>query len=246
MTIYPTVLYIKQHPITGLKYFGKTTAKDPYKYLGSGTDWKLHLKEYGSTHIITTIVFGPCTDSEVISEFALTFSRDNNIVESKDWANCKIENGLDGNSKGSTHSPETRQKMKGRTHSDESKQKISDAKTGQTHSDESKQKISDTLTGIIRGPQSTKHKQNQSNAMIGRSNGPHSEETKRKLRKPKRKVKCPHCGKIGGSNTMQRWHFDNCKFNPSLSIRSLEKTVFDEFHSTLVSFSINGMIYRTN
>jgi hypothetical protein len=100
MTIYPTVLYIKQHPITGLKYFGKTTAKDPLKYKGSGTDWKLHLKEYGSTHIITTIVFGPCTDSEVISEFALAFSRDDNIVESKDWANCKIENGLDGGVKG--------------------------------------------------------------------------------------------------------------------------------------------------
>ena len=22
---------------------------------------------------------------------------------------------------------------------------------------------------------------------------------------------CPHCGLIGGVNTMQRWHFDNCK-----------------------------------
>ena len=23
---------------------------------------------------------------------------------------------------------------------------------------------------------------------------------------------CPHCGKIGGSNIMKRWHFDNCDF----------------------------------
>lgn len=29
--------------------------------------------------------------------------------------------------------------------------------------------------------------------------------------KPKSKVECPHCGKVGGSNTMHRWHFDNCK-----------------------------------
>jgi hypothetical protein len=26
------------------------------------------------------------------------------------------------------------------------------------------------------------------------------------------KIKCPHCGKVGGSNIMKRWHFDNCKF----------------------------------
>ena len=23
---------------------------------------------------------------------------------------------------------------------------------------------------------------------------------------------CPHCGKSGKSNSMKRWHFDNCKF----------------------------------
>ena len=32
----PTYLYIKQHSVTKLKYFGKTTKKDPVKYLGSG------------------------------------------------------------------------------------------------------------------------------------------------------------------------------------------------------------------
>ena len=31
-TIPPTYLYIKEHSITGLKYFGKTTAKNPLKY----------------------------------------------------------------------------------------------------------------------------------------------------------------------------------------------------------------------
>jgi hypothetical protein len=98
MTTYikPTVLYIKQHSVTKLKYFGKTTSKDPFKYKGSGTDWKLHLKEYGSEHIITTIVFGPCTDSEVISKWAIEFSIKNNIVKSSKYANRKIENGLDG------------------------------------------------------------------------------------------------------------------------------------------------------
>jgi len=43
---------------------------------------------------------------------------------------------------------------------------------------------------------------------------PKSESHKDALSKPKGKqplITCPHCGKEGGSNTMQRWHFDNCK-----------------------------------
>lgn len=31
------------------------------------------------------------------------------------------------------------------------------------------------------------------------------------MRKPKSKSQCPHCGKIGGSGIMTRWHFDNCR-----------------------------------
>ena len=221
MTIYPTVLYIKQHSVTKLKYFGKTT-QDPYTYKGSGVDWILHLKEHGKKHVITTDVFGPYTDSIAISEFALIFSRYNDIVASDLWANQKLENGLDGNLKGTTRSDETKQKMSdahkgiklgphstehrqkisdakkgktGRTHSDETKQKMSDAHKGRTHSDETKQKISNTQKGK---PRSTETRQKQSAAATGRIY---------KL------VTCPHCGKIGSN--MKRWHFDNCKKNPS-------------------------------
>ena len=38
-----------------------------------------------------------------------------------------------------------------------------------------------------------------------------SEETKQKLRKPKQKIQCPYCNKIGGSSQMKRYHFENCK-----------------------------------
>lgn len=33
---------------------------------------------------------------------------------------------------------------------------------------------------------------------------------KEKLRKPKYKVKCPHCSSEGGVSAMYRWHFNNC------------------------------------
>lgn len=35
--------------------------------------------------------------------------------------------------------------------------------------------------------------------------------TTEKMKKPKPKLTCPHCGMVGGTGNMQRWHFDNCK-----------------------------------
>lgn len=40
-----------------------------------------------------------------------------------------------------------------------------------------------------------------------------SESSKQKLRKPQKKVECPHCSKIGGLPIMKRYHFENCKLN---------------------------------
>ena len=51
MTIY---LYVKTHNKTGLKYLGKTS-KNPHSYLGSGVDWKTHLKENGIEHFTEII-----------------------------------------------------------------------------------------------------------------------------------------------------------------------------------------------
>lgn len=89
----PTYLYIKTHNITGLKYFGKTTAKDPFKYRGSGTVWLRHLKKHGRD--ISTEILGHYTNKEECLNAALEFSKENNIVESAEWANLKEES-LDG------------------------------------------------------------------------------------------------------------------------------------------------------
>ena len=32
-------------------------------------------------------------------------------------------------------------------------------------------------------------------------------------------VECPHCGKSGGKAAMTRYHFDNCKLNPTLPVK---------------------------
>jgi hypothetical protein len=90
-----TYLYIKQHSVTGLKYFGKTTKGDPVKYLGSGIHWKRHIKKHGIEHV-KTLWYQLFDSEESLVEYATKFSQQNNIVESKEWANLKGENGLDG------------------------------------------------------------------------------------------------------------------------------------------------------
>ena len=88
-----TTLYIKEHNITGLKYFGKTV-KDPYQYNGSGKYWTNHLNKHGAD--ITTIWTKEFTDENDLVDFAELFSEFYNIVESDAWANLIPETGLDG------------------------------------------------------------------------------------------------------------------------------------------------------
>lgn len=81
-------LYIKTHR-TGLKYFGKTTAKDPHAYRGSGTYWKRHCEKHGWDY--ATEVVGQFDNESEAKIFSLAFSKDNNIRESHIWANLKDE-----------------------------------------------------------------------------------------------------------------------------------------------------------
>ena len=96
----PIYLYVKTHNITGLKYLGKTTAKDPHKYSGSGLYWKRHLREHGKNYITDILLM---TDSKKeIKEQGIYYSTLWDIVNSRDaygnklWANLKPEEGDGG------------------------------------------------------------------------------------------------------------------------------------------------------
>jgi hypothetical protein len=245
MTIYtpitPTYLYIKQHSVTGLKYFGKTT-KDPYTYNGSGKHWARHIKKHGKKHIVTLWVSDLFHDTSIV-DYALQFSKEKNIVESKEWANMEPENGLNGCVPGRKHTDEVKAKMSkplsaehkanisifrtGKKLSSETRIKIGIASTGRTHSIEAKAKMSIVKKGKILSDE-TKTK-----ISIGNKGKTVSDEAKAKMsitRKGKPKsdehilkiaisntgkkqliVVCPYCGKSGGTNSMTRYHFDNCK-----------------------------------
>ena len=152
----PTWLYVKQHDLTGLKYFGKTTAKDPTKYKGSGKYWNDHLKHHGNE--ITTLWCKLFDDKQLLIEFALKFSKDNNIIESCSWANLIDENGIDGWQPG-----QQREFKKRKPLSEEHKAKLRAARAKQIITEETRKKISDAKKGK------------------GYTRKPHSEETKRKI-----------------------------------------------------------------
>lgn len=161
MEFKPTWLYIKQHNITGLKYFGKTVA-DPQKYKGSGTYWKKHLKMH--TDDVTTIWCKLFTVKQDLIDYALNFSVANNIVESIEWANLIPESGEDGGArpgqKGHAQTEQTKAKIRaarmlqkdprlGKRHSNETKEKIKQKRAAQVISEESKLKRSEKMKGYV-------------------------------------------------------------------------------------------------
>jgi hypothetical protein len=109
-----TILYIKTHNVTGLKYFGKTQKSDYHKYRGSGSYWCNHIKKYG--YDVTTEMYAQFDETnifelKILKDVAMSFSLKNNIVSSDEWANQILEYGTDGYQKGYFHSSHTLLKL---------------------------------------------------------------------------------------------------------------------------------------
>ena len=204
MNIYtPTYLYIKQHSVTEKLYFGKTK-HSPDAYIGSGLYWLRHIKDHGKEHVVT-LWYCLFLDKESIKEFALNFSKQENIVESECWANLIEENGLNGNGlpKNYKRTKESRIKATntrsksakelGYYHTPESIKKTADAKRNKPRSVETKQKLSDANRGI---PKSKEFANRVSDTMKGRI---------------QITAKCIHCGIEMQVSNLARYHNDNCK-----------------------------------
>jgi hypothetical protein len=83
-------LYVKTHKKTGLKYLGQTV-RDPFKYNGSGVHWTRHLRKHGFEH--ETYILQKCYSTNALVAWGRLYSRLWNIVDSKQWANEKDEEG---------------------------------------------------------------------------------------------------------------------------------------------------------
>lgn len=199
MSIY---LCVKQHAITKLKYFCKTTSKNPEKYRGSGKYWKNHINKHGKDHVITLHIWEFDNQLEC-TEFALKYSIDNDIVKSEEWANLILEDGKRGGSiKGRIFTEEHKQNMRGKIRSKEHCDNI--------RKNHTKPNLGKKLSSA------TREKMSRNN--VGFRGKKHSDLTKEKMSKALKGVPknfklsiCPHCLKEGSGPNMSRYHFDNCK-----------------------------------
>jgi hypothetical protein len=79
-------------------YLHKTSNCNP-NYQGSGTVWKKYLQKYESVLIWESEYYVDCKQ---LQNDAIQLSLEHDIINSPLWANCVIENGLDGALPGNT------------------------------------------------------------------------------------------------------------------------------------------------
>jgi hypothetical protein len=233
----PTRLMIKRHTKTGLRYFCKTPRKNYLKYLGSGSRWASHIKKHGTEFVVTDWVSEPFTNPDDIKDFAVLFSELFNIVESEDWANLKIEDGLEGGMSSQTAkemwqkpgAKEYRSAIQKEAQNREDVRLVKSKNTKESWTDidrrnarvkKIKEKRALQVMGVsplkgktlvdIHRDKATDVSRKISNGLLN-ANIKRTEAQKENLRKPKEKVTCPHCGKVGGGGSMTQWHFNNCK-----------------------------------
>jgi len=196
-------LYKKTHQVTGLKYLGKTT-KDPYTYLGSGLEWKSHLKEFGK--FIDTEIIKECHSKEELSEWGRYYSKLWNVVDSVEWAN-KI--------------PETGGSDSGKNHPCYGRKNLRVAELNSLRSVD-KHPMYGTKNPQLSARNSTNVGDKNPmfgkvSAMRGKKNPKLSELNSLKtgknnpMCKPEYQIMCKHCGKITSKGNHVRWHGNNCK-----------------------------------
>lgn len=214
-------IYKITNKANGTIYIGKHQTNNlDDGYMGSGKLITSAIKKYGRDAFVKEILFVFDNEADMnIKEAELV--TEEFVSKSSNYNLCPGGYGGFGyiNSNGIP-------KFKGKSHTEETKQRIKESRKGYRHTDDIRQKISDanTLTNESRGRKTSaaltgkqkteEHRLKISQSLTGK---PKRYPKTRKSRSPIQHATktCPYCNKTGGSNVMQRWHFDNCKQNPS-------------------------------
>lgn len=89
--------------------------------------------------------------------------------------------------------------------SEETKQKISKAHRGKIVSQETRQRISEVNRGKKLSEETCRR------MSIAKKGVVFTDQHLANLKKPRKRIICPHCKKEGGAAQMKQWHFDRCK-----------------------------------
>lgn len=128
------------------------------------------------------------------------------LKQSKETVNRRISK-----TTGLKRSEEFKEKLR-KPKSKQTRERIKATLTGQKHAEERKQ--NQKIAQLKRWSDPEERKK-QSDRLKGRKL---DKETKEKISKAlsgktQKKIKCPHCGKIGPKPQMHQWHLNNCKWN---------------------------------
>jgi len=214
--------------ITGKYYIGMhSTSNLDDGYMGSGLHIYRSLKKYGIDNHVKEVL-------EFLSDRSSLSDREREIVNEELLEDSLCMNIAKGGSyssgtTGKRYTLESRKKMAEWERTLETRQRMSNAAKGVQKSDEHRKNISEAQKGTKKPwvNKSDKFRANLSARMSGKklseatklkmiatmTGKKLTEEHKQNMRKPKAKIECPHCGKIGGTGAMQRHHFSNCKMN---------------------------------
>jgi hypothetical protein len=210
MEFKPTWLYVKQHNISGLRYFGKTSQSNVEKYKGSGRYWKNHIRQHGND--VTTIWSMLFLTEDDLVEFAQFFTEFYDIVKStnlsnkKIWANLVPEDGRMGGQNIGMPSPMLGKKT-GRLGVWNGKKRPahSEMMTGRVQTEEHSNKISLALTGRQR---TVEHGNNISIANKGKPKPRVSQALKGRILP---KTPCKYCRRLLDAGNMKLHHGEKCK-----------------------------------
>ena len=196
--------YVITNILNGKKYYGSGSKKN---YFGSGELlWKA-INKYGITNftIITLKEFDTREDAFAFEDRFLKLYK---ISSLPNTYNCK-----DAGEGGDTSKYKT----------DEEKKIINEKRSQslklyyKTHqaritTEETRKKQSDAKIGKSNGPRSSKVKEKIRNTMTGISYSEERKENMRAANKQRPLIKCPYCGLEGKKHrNMTLYHFDNCK-----------------------------------
>lgn len=207
-------LYLTTNMINGKNYIGqKKASKIIPSYKGSGRSLKKAFKKYGKD-AFKTVVVRWYYSKEALDNAEEQATINHNAVKSELFYNlCD-----GGNTSSGFITPlETRKKQSLSRLEYYSK---NPPKTGVdlhnfgiSRSEETKDKISKAMKEYYSVHEHHSKGENHPNygkKLKDSTKEKISEATKGRVYK---KVQCPHCDKVGGLNSMKRYHFDNCKNN---------------------------------
>jgi hypothetical protein len=204
MSFQPTVLIIKEHAFTGLKYFHKTSKLTKLgTYAGSGKIWKRHLNKHGNywKNLWISEVF---YSEDECQELAIFLSEFFNIVKDTGWANLIPENGTDGGDNPAAYAAEAKAKRLQTLKKNGIQWKHSDSFKVDRARDMASSWASDS--GIARKAALRKGSLKDFKLSFIGPPRPPGWFANNKLQH-----KCPHCAVTGDLRNMRRWHFDNCR-----------------------------------